>query len=91
VSVFCTLYAALVMLLGFATRDAPLRYAALAGFGIVVAKVGLHDLAASPLPLRVLVTGVLGFVLLAVAFQYGRRRTLRESGDRWTPAAPAPD
>lgn len=74
VSVYLALVSAALLRTGFAWAQQPLRVAALTGFGIVVAKVGLHDLAASSLPLRVLVSAVLGVVLLASAYGYTRRR-----------------
>lgn len=74
VSVYATLYAAGLLILGFFRKDTRLRYAALALFGGVVVKVGLHDLATADRPLRILVTGVLGLVLLAAAFAYARRK-----------------
>lgn len=72
VSVYLALCSAAVLRAGFAWRLAPLRVAALAGLAFVVGKVGLHDLAASSLPVRVLVSAVLGLVLLGSAYGYAR-------------------
>ncbi len=77
VSVYTTLYAAGLLFLGFRLREERLRYAALAGFLIVVCKVGLHDLAAVQPELRIFVTGVLGLVLLGAAYVYAKRKDHR--------------
>jgi hypothetical protein len=74
VSLYTVLVAGGMLFVGFRWRLAPLRYTALVVLGVVVAKVGLYDLAASRLPLRVLVTGVLGLVLLSGAYAYTKRR-----------------
>ncbi|MDJ0522972.1 MAG: DUF2339 domain-containing protein [Planctomycetota bacterium] len=74
VSVYATLYAAGLLVLGFYRQDTRFRYSALVLFGGVVLKVGLHDLATADRPLRILVTGVLGLVLLAAAFAYARKK-----------------
>ena len=74
VSVYTTLWCAGVLVAGFLRSDARLRYAALVGFGVVICKVGFFDLQAASLPLRILVTGLLGLVLLAAAFAYARRQ-----------------
>ena len=60
-------------------RSRPLRYAALVGFGGVILKIGLFDLSEAELPLRILVTGVLGLVLLAAAYGYARRSSARDA------------
>jgi len=73
-SVYTTLFALAALLTGFARKDAPLRYAALVGFGGVIVKVGFHDLAYASLHLRIFVTGILGLVLLGAAFVYARRQ-----------------
>jgi hypothetical protein len=59
---------------GFRIRLALLRWVGLGLFAAAVVKVGLVDLAHASLPLRVLVTGVLGLVLLGAAYGYARRR-----------------
>ena len=74
VSIYTTLFASALLAVGFRYRKPQVRYAALAGFGFVVLKVGLYDLGGTELPLRILVTGVLGVVLLVAAFAYARRR-----------------
>jgi hypothetical protein len=74
VSLYTAAFGAALLVAGFAWSLRPLRVAALLVFGAVVVKVGLHDLRASDLPLRVLVTGVLGLVLLGSAYAYARRR-----------------
>ena len=73
VSVYSTLAAGVTLALGFRLRDAFLRWVALAGFGLVVGKVAIFDLAAVETPVRVAVTGALGAVLLIAAFAYARR------------------
>jgi hypothetical protein len=74
VSLYTAAVAAAMLVVGFRWSLRPLRVAALVVLGIVVAKVGLYDLAASELPLRVLVTGVLGLVLLGSAYAYARTK-----------------
>jgi hypothetical protein len=59
---------------GFRVRLALLRWVGLGLFASAVVKVGVVDLAHASLPLRVLVTGVLGLVLLGAAYGYARRR-----------------
>jgi hypothetical protein len=72
-SVYATLCAAIALAVGFRRKAPALRYVGLVGFGGVVLKVGLHDLASVDTPYRILVTGVLGGVLLAAAYAYARR------------------
>ncbi len=74
VSVYTTMFAAAALLAGFVRHDRRLRYAALGAFGVVVLKIGIHDLGDAAIPLRILVTGVLGLVLLAAAFAYARKQ-----------------
>lgn len=74
-SVYMALFAAGTLAVGFLRKDIRLRYPALGLFGIVVLKVGLHDLAGAAVPLRIFVTGILGLVLLGAAFAYARRTT----------------
>jgi hypothetical protein len=78
-SVYVTLVAATLLVAGFLRNVRGLRLAALLLFAGVIAKVGLYDLAAARLELRVLVTLVLGLTLLASAFAYVR--TARREGD----------
>ena len=73
VSIYTTLFAAALLTVGFVRGIEALRYGALMMFGIVVLKVGLYDLRATELPLRILVTGVLGLVLLGASFAYAKR------------------
>lgn len=73
VSVYTTIFAAGFLALGFQFADTKLRYAALGLFGCVVVKIGLYDLHGTPLPLRILVSGVLGLVLLGAAFAYAKQ------------------
>ena len=72
-SVYATLAAAGLLVLGFVRGSRELRLAALLLFACVIVKVGGHDLAPAALELRVLVTLVLGLVLLASAYGYTRR------------------
>ncbi len=76
-SVYATLSAAALLVLGFLRRSRELRMAALLLFAGVIVKIGGHDLAAAALELRVLVTLVLGLVLLASAYAYTRRERSR--------------
>ncbi|MGE0190535.1 MAG: DUF2339 domain-containing protein [Planctomycetota bacterium] len=80
VSLYTTAWAALLLLGGFRLRVPILRYVALATFGAVILKVGFYDLRATSLPLRVLVTGVLGIVLLVAAYGYARRKEEPRAG-----------
>jgi hypothetical protein len=73
VSVYATLYAAGLLAVGFRTGARHLRMLALLAFAGVVAKVGLHDLAAFETPYRILITACLGVVLLLAAYAYARR------------------
>ena len=74
VSLFTLLYAGGLLVAGFLRQQRWLRLPGLLGFAFVVAKVGLHDLSGLSTPLRVLVTGALGLVLLAGAWLYARVR-----------------
>ncbi len=73
VSVYMALFAAGTLAVGFVRGDTRLRYPALGLFGLVVLKVGLHDLAEAATALRIFVTGILGLVLLAAAYAYARK------------------
>lgn len=73
-SVLWTLYAATALGWGFARSVASVRYAALALFGIVVAKVFLVDLAELQAIYRILSFFVLGLVLLGVSYLYQRMK-----------------
>jgi len=74
-SVLWTLYAAAALAWGFLRGRAPVRYAALALFGVTVFKVFLVDLAAVRTAYRILSFLVLGTALLGVSllYQKGRR------------------
>jgi uncharacterized membrane protein len=76
-SVLWTVYAALALAWGFARRNPPVRYAALALLGLTVFKVFAVDFAAAKTSLRILSFLVLGVVLLLVSLVYqkllGRR------------------
>jgi uncharacterized membrane protein len=76
-SVLWTLYAAAALGWGFIRSRAPVRYAALALFGLTVFKVFLVDLAAVRTAYRIVSFLVLGVVLLGVSllYQKGRRAT----------------
>ena len=80
VSLYTTAWAAVLLLAGFRWRLPVLRYLALGTFGAVILKVGFYDLRTTPLPLRVLVTGVLGVVLLVAAYGYARRKEEARAG-----------
>lgn len=80
VSLYTMAWAALLLLAGFRWRLPILRYLALGTFGVVILKVGFYDLRATSLPLRVLVTGVLGVVLLVAAYGYARRKEDARAG-----------
>ncbi|HEX5051658.1 MAG TPA: DUF2339 domain-containing protein [Planctomycetota bacterium] len=73
-SLYTLAFAGGLLLAGFLKQRSDLRWAGLIGFGIVVVKLGLHDLRMLETPLRVLATGVLGLAMLLGAFAYGRRR-----------------
>jgi len=93
VSVYGAVHAAVLLGIGFWRRDRQLRWLALGGFGIVVAKVGFLDLASVSTPVRVLVTGCLGAILLAAAYAYARRTrdAMPEAGADGDLAAPERD
>ena len=80
VSLYTTAWAAVLLLAGFRWRLPVLRYLALGTFGAVILKVGFYDLRTTPLPLRVLVTGVLGVVLIVAAYGYARRKEEARAG-----------
>lgn len=90
VSLYTALVAGGLLAVGFAWNLYGLRYAALTVLGCVALKVGLYDLAASELPLRVLVTGVLGLVLLGSAYAYARRRRAVEAAPPGPPGDAPP-
>ncbi len=72
-SVLWTIYAAILIAVGFARKSSPLRWQALALFGIVVAKVFLFDLSFLERFYRIVSFLVLGLLLLLVSFYYQRK------------------
>ncbi len=81
-SLFWTLYATILMIFGVRHRMAPLRWQALALFGLTAAKVFLYDLASLERIYRILSFLVIGVVLLAVSFLYERSRVGRRSEEK---------
>ncbi|MEM7206157.1 MAG: DUF2339 domain-containing protein [Planctomycetota bacterium] len=71
-SLYSLAFALAVSVAGFRTQNAALRWAALVAFGGIALKVAVHDLSQVDTPIRVLVSGVLGGVLLLVAWGYAR-------------------
>lgn len=74
ISLFWGVYAAALMAAGFIRRLPPLRYAAIALFGLTVAKVLLFDLNFLELVYRIISLVVSGLILLAVSYLYQRHR-----------------
>jgi uncharacterized membrane protein len=74
-SVLWTLYAACALGWGFIRSKAPVRYSALALFGLTVFKVFLVDMSAVKTVYRILSFLVLGVVLLLVSLLYQKVRT----------------
>jgi uncharacterized membrane protein len=73
-----TLYAALILTLGFVLKEKPLRMTSFALFGVTIAKVFLIDLAELDDLIKVIVLVLLGFVLIAGGYIYVR---LRQAAD----------
>jgi uncharacterized membrane protein len=73
-SLLWTLYAAAALAWGFIRSNPPVRYAALALFGLTVIKVFAVDLGAVRTGYRILSFLVLGVVLLLVSVVYQKRR-----------------
>ncbi|MGB4214220.1 MAG: DUF2339 domain-containing protein, partial [Dethiobacteria bacterium] len=71
---FWALYAAVLMAFGFIRRQPPLRYAAIALFGLTLAKVILYDLSFLKLVYRIISLVALGLILLIVSYLYQRHR-----------------
>jgi len=69
-SVFWSVYAVIVLGIGFARLIAPLRYLAIALFGITVIKVFIVDLSHLEMIYRIVSFIVLGVLLLAASFLY---------------------
>ncbi|MFT7535807.1 MAG: hypothetical protein ACI85K_001760 [Hyphomicrobiaceae bacterium] len=78
-SLYSLLFASVLLVAGFLRQMLELRWIALALFAGVAIKVAGYDLSQAKTPVRVLVTGVLGGVLLVVAWGYARRKR-QESG-----------
>ena len=78
-SLYTAVFASGVLAVGFARRAADLRWLALSGFGILVLKVAFHDLANLSTPLRILITGCFGVILLLAAYAYARGRRVEAS------------
>ncbi len=79
-TLYSLLFASGLLVAGFAKQLLGLRWTALALFVGVAVKVAAYDLSQAKTPVRVLVTGVLGAVLLVVAWGYARHKRVR-SGD----------
>ncbi|HKO45534.1 MAG TPA: DUF2339 domain-containing protein [Pyrinomonadaceae bacterium] len=78
-SVLWTLYAAVLAAIGFVRRSAPIRWAALALFGVTVVKVMFIDIAQLRQLYRIVAFLVLGVVLLVVAWGYHKAFRRKES------------
>lgn len=74
ISSFWTAYAVVLALTGFIARIPPLRFAAIALFGMTVCKVFLLDLSSLELVFRIISLVGLGLFMLAVSFLYQRYR-----------------
>ena len=72
VSLAWTLYAAASLVMGMARRIREARWLALVLFGLAVLKVFLWDLGFLTLPFRMLSFGILGLILITVAWLYSR-------------------
>ncbi len=83
ISVLWAIYAAVLMLLGFARNLSVLRRVAIALFAATVIKVFVRDMADVDTPFRILSFLVVGLLLVAVSFLYHRfaLRILRSPGD----------
>ena len=89
VSLYTAVFASAVLALGFARRAADLRWLALLGFGVLVFKVSLHDLANVSTPLRILISGGFGVILLLAAYSYARRKRVEPVAAEPVEAAPS--
>jgi uncharacterized membrane protein len=74
VSITWVVYAAIVLVVGFARRIRPVRLVGIAVLGIAILKVFVFDLQELETPYRILSFVALGLVLLSVSFFYGRLR-----------------
>jgi uncharacterized membrane protein len=72
-SIYSSAAAGAVLAFGFALRAVEMRWLALLGFGAIMAKIGLYDVAQLAAPYRIGITGALGCVLLLSAWGYARR------------------
>jgi uncharacterized membrane protein len=72
VSLLWAFYAAVLIVIGILRRYAPIRYTAIALFGLTIGKVFLVDLAGLEGIYRVVGLMIVGAVLLAVSFLYQR-------------------
>jgi hypothetical protein len=73
-SLYTLLFASALLVVGGYKRMLAVRWTALIMFGAVALKVAIYDLSLAKTPVRVLVTGVLGGVLLLVAWGYARHK-----------------
>jgi uncharacterized membrane protein len=87
VSLVWAFYAAVLVVIGIARRYAPIRYAAIALFGLTIGKVFLVDLAGLEGIYRILGLMVVGGLLLGVSFLY--QRVVRQDA-KAPPEPPAP-
>ncbi len=83
-------YAAALTAAGIRRRYAPIRYLALAVFGLTVLKVFLVDFAQVDSVYRIVSSVVLGLLLLAASYLY-QRQGGRPDPDPAPPAGPPPD
>ena len=81
-SLLWTIYAVILIAIGFARKSSLLRWQALALFGLVVVKVFLFDLSFLERFYRILSFLVLGLLLLAVSFYYQRKIAARSQEQR---------
>jgi hypothetical protein len=72
ISVVWTLYAATWLVFGIARRQVAARWLSLSLFGLALLKLFLFDLRFLTLPFRMVSFGVLGLILIAVAWLYSR-------------------
>ncbi len=85
-SIFWSVFAVALLGIGFARLIAPLRYLAIAVFGITVVKVFLIDLSHLEMVYRIVSFIVLGVLLLAASFLYQQlssRILAREATGSW--------
>ena len=80
-SVLWACYAAALLALGLRRSSAPLRWQALALFGLTVGKVFLYDLASLERAYRIASFLVLGVLLVVVSFFYQRRLAAQRAAE----------